>query len=112
MEKERLTNEKLRQKSKSQFDLVNYAIRMAEYFIKSGKEPQFHSGLKNPALQVLAEIASNKGQLEEIPELIIEVDEEEISPKHSVNGREQKENHSSYSKTGDRKKAKSRLDTW
>lgn len=111
MEKERLTNEQLRQKSKSQFDLVNYAIKLAEYFIRSGHEPSYHSGLKNPALQVLAEIASNKGELEEIPEIIIEEEEvEEISYKANVNGKEHRE--SASPKGGEKKKAKSRLDTW
>lgn len=109
MEKERLTNEKLRQKSKSQFELVNYAIKLAEHFIKSGREPQVHSGLKNPALQVLAEIAANQDCLEDLPEIVYE---EEMPTKYGVNGREPKEPPSAYTKGNDRKKSKSRIDSW
>lgn len=36
--KDRLTNEALKSLYKSNFDLTNYAIKLGEYLIKSGKE--------------------------------------------------------------------------
>ena len=36
--KEHLTNEKLKKLFKNNFDLASYAIRLAEYYIRSGHE--------------------------------------------------------------------------
>lgn len=108
MEKESLTNEQLRLKCKSQFELVNYAIRLAEHFIKSGREPSPSSGTKNLSLQILAEIADVKNNLEKLPEFVPEYQEEE---KLSVNNREPKETFHS-SPRSERKRLKARADTW
>lgn len=65
--KDNLTNEKLKKKFISQFDLVNYAIQLAENMIKVGREPRVKTDLQNRAAQVLAEIAQNKDQFVEVP---------------------------------------------
>jgi hypothetical protein len=49
-----LTNEQLNGLADSQFDLVNRAIRIAEYLIKSGKEARWPG---NIAFEVLKKIA-------------------------------------------------------
>ena len=38
MQKEQLTNEALKKQFKNSFDLANYAINVARYFIKAGQE--------------------------------------------------------------------------
>ena len=62
------TNEKLSKKFVSQFDLVNYAIRLAENMIKTGRDPRVRTDSQNRSLQILAEIAQDKDQFDEIPE--------------------------------------------
>ena len=64
--KECLTNEKIRKKFNSQFELVNYAIRLAENMIKSGREPRVKIDSKNRALQILSEILNNKDRFDDI----------------------------------------------
>lgn len=71
-EKIPLTNEKFKDKFKSQFDLVNYAIKLADNMIKTGREGRVRTETNNPALQVLAEIAANKDQFDDIVEIISE----------------------------------------
>lgn len=61
-----LTTEKIKQKFKSQFELVSYAIRLAENMIRSGREPRVKTDIQNKAIQVLAEIACGKDQFDEI----------------------------------------------
>ena len=63
-----LTNEKINKKFNSQFELVNYAIKLAENMILSGREARVKTDSQNHALQVVAEISCNKDQLEEILE--------------------------------------------
>lgn len=61
MEKrESLTNEKLKAKFISQFELVNYAIRLAENMIHSGRGPRVRLDTDNVAQQVVAEIQAGK----------------------------------------------------
>jgi hypothetical protein len=67
--RDRLTNEELSKKCKNQFELVNYAIRLAENIIKTGREPQPGNDAQNRAVQVLDEIRSGTDHLEEIPEV-------------------------------------------
>ena len=76
MEKEGLTNEKLRKKFKSQFDLVGYAIRLADNMIMTGRGPRVRTETQNPAMQVLAEIAADKDQFDVILEKAPRQDEE------------------------------------
>lgn len=66
MEKENLTNEKLRNKFANQFELVSYAIRLADNMIKTGRTPRVQIGSQNACLNVLAEIAQGKDVLEEL----------------------------------------------
>jgi DNA-directed RNA polymerase omega subunit len=59
-----LTNEALAKKFKSNFDLVNYAIKVAENMIHTGREPRVKSDTQNRTLWVLEEI--NQDKVEEI----------------------------------------------
>lgn len=60
------TNESLRKKFKSQFELVRYAISLAENMIITGREPRIKTDLQNRAMQVLAEIGAGKDQFEPV----------------------------------------------
>lgn len=62
-----LTSEEISKKFKNQFDFVNYAIRLAENMIQTGRGPRVVSRTENPALQVLEEILAGKDKFEEIP---------------------------------------------
>jgi DNA-directed RNA polymerase subunit K/omega len=66
------TSDQLLKKFGSQFELVNYAIRLAENMIRSGKEPHLIGDAQNIALQVIAAIASNTDRFEEITETVVE----------------------------------------
>lgn len=65
---EHLTNERLRNIFDNQFELVNYAIRLAEYFIKSGKEPFAYQTNQNLATKILRIIEKGKHRYREIPD--------------------------------------------
>lgn len=71
--KETITNEKIRKKFKNQFDLVNYAIKLAENMIKSGRDARVKVESQNRASQLLAEITVGKDQFDVIPEVAVEV---------------------------------------
>ncbi len=62
-----ITNEKLLKKFKSQFELVNYAIKLAENMIKTGRDPRVKTEAQNRALQVVVEIEYDKDSFYEIP---------------------------------------------
>lgn len=102
-----LTNELLKSRFKNQFDLVNYAIKLADNLIKTGRPPRVKLAIENPALQVLAELEEGKDKLEEIHEedkLDAHVAAPEISVKEykkDING---KETGKSGSKHSERKK--------
>lgn len=66
MEKESLTNEKLLNKFTNQFELVNYAIKLAENMIHTGRAPRVRTDTQNSSLNVLAELTAGKDVLEEI----------------------------------------------
>jgi DNA-directed RNA polymerase subunit omega len=72
--KEGYTNEKILKKFKNQFELVNYAIKQADYLIRSGRAPRVQSEIQNPAVIVVKEIDAGKDKLEDsiIEEKIIE----------------------------------------
>lgn len=56
-----LTNEGImKRRERSTFDLVNYAIKVAENMIHSGREPVVRTHSQNIPMYVLAEIANNK----------------------------------------------------
>lgn len=89
MDKVDLTNEKLSKKFVNQFELVNYAIRLADNMIKSGRAPRVKVDVDNPVIQVLAEIEQGKDYLEEIADIVQpEIKKEEPSYKMDLNGKE------------------------
>lgn len=61
-----LTNEEFRNKFKNNFDLVNYAIKLAENMVKSGRDPRVKSEVQNRAMLILEEIREGKDQFDEI----------------------------------------------
>ena len=63
-----LTNEVLAKKFKNNFELVNYAIKLAEIMIKTGRDARVKSDSQNRALLVLAEISEGKDLFDVIPE--------------------------------------------
>src|SRR5271156_4038182 len=95
-----LTNEKISKKFTSQFELVNYAIRLAENMILSGRDARVKTDSQNHALQVIAEINCNKDQFEVLP-----IDEAESEDKNVAfgSGLEEKKNHSFSEKKKARK---------
>lgn len=76
-QKESLTNEFVKKKFKSQFDLVNYAIRLSEQMIRSGRAPSTTTDSENAAVIIIEEIVEGKDKLEEISlkEAAIEIQE-------------------------------------
>lgn len=61
-----LTNEALRGKFQSSFELVNYAIRLAENMVRTGRAPRVQTDVENPAVQILEEISAGKDRFEDI----------------------------------------------
>lgn len=55
-----LTNEELLKQYKNQFDLVRYAIQLAENAIHSGRDIDVDTDSENLAFKILAEIATHK----------------------------------------------------
>lgn len=110
-----LTNEKVCKKFRSQFDLVNYAIRLAENMIKTGRDSRVKIDSQNRALQVLSEIVNDKDQFDEIPEAevaeVVETRRYERNDRNDRNSDKHYERHeetrpSSGGKNADRKKAR------
>lgn len=66
-----LTNEMLLKKFKSQFELVNYAIRLAANMIYTGRDSRAKLDTTNKAMLILAEIATGKDQFDDIPEEVM-----------------------------------------
>lgn len=64
--KEPLTNESLIRKFKSQFELVNYAIRLADQMIRSGRSPRVRLDNQNSSVIIIEEIHQGKDVLEDI----------------------------------------------
>lgn len=65
-----ITNEALRKKFKNQFELVSYAINLAENMIMTGRDPRVRIDTQNRAMQVLAEIFEGKDFLDPIVEQV------------------------------------------
>lgn len=61
-----LTNEDVASKFKSNFELVNYAIRLAENMIRTGRDARVKSEIQNRAMLILEEIQEGKDQFDEI----------------------------------------------
>ena len=56
----------MRNKFKSNFDLVNYAISLAENMIKTGRDARVKSDVQNRAMLILEEIREGKDHFDEI----------------------------------------------
>ena len=63
--KDSLTNEIISKRFENQFDLVNYAIGIAQEMIHSGRGPRVKTDTENPALQVIEEIIAGKDIFED-----------------------------------------------
>lgn len=86
--KERLTNEKLLNKFNNQFELVNYAIKLAENMIRTGRAPRVRTETQNSSLNVLAELSAGKDVLEEITYTEVVANDEEVAHVFSSHGKE------------------------
>lgn len=64
--KDQLTNEKISKRFTSQFELVNYAIKLAENMIITGRDPRVRIDTQNRSLQVVSEIYCNKDWIDQI----------------------------------------------
>jgi hypothetical protein len=60
------TNEELSKKFKNNFDLVNYAISLADNMIQTGRETRVKCDTQNRAMLILEEIQQGKDQFDEI----------------------------------------------
>jgi hypothetical protein len=92
--KEQLTNEKISKRFISQFELVNYAIKLAENMIDTGRDPRVKVDTQNRSLQILCEILSNKDRMDEIVSVAVTEIEEPV--RH--------EEHRSSEKVSEKKK--------
>lgn len=82
---DQITNEELRKRFKNQFELVNYAIKIAENLITTGRAPRVEVDIQNPVIQALKEISSGKDLLDSVLEgeeedetIEMEIDSEEL----------------------------------
>lgn len=102
--KDNFTNEKLSKKFVSQFDLVNYAIRLAENMIKTGRDPRVNIGNQNRSMQILAEIAQDKDFFDEI------IDEptsfEDNNQRNNHQNNEKSVNFSTHQKGSEKKRVR------
>lgn len=98
--KDYLTNEKIRKKFGNQFDLVNYAIKLAENMILTGRDPRVKTDSQNRSLQVLTEILNGKDHLDDLT-LEFPDDEEEVG---NLNGSQKEEPEAPPAKSTERKK--------
>lgn len=102
--KEQLTNEKIRKKFASQFDLVNYAIRLAENMIYTGRDARVKIDSQNRSLQVLTEILNDKDRFDEIK--VVEADTQEADYRRHEEG-----SNRTSEKGSERKKSRSSKET-
>lgn len=66
--KQTLTNEELRDRFSNQFELVNYAIGLAENMIYSGRDSRVKTDVQNRAYQILEEVKAGVDKLDDIVE--------------------------------------------
>lgn len=83
--KEFLTNEKIKSKFTSQFDLVNYAISLAANMIMSGRDCRVKIDSQNRAMQILSEIFQEKDSFDDI--IVDETAEQKYNFDNSQNNR-------------------------
>ena len=105
--KDSLTNEKILKKFKSQFELVNYAILLAENMIKSGRDSRVKTDGQNKAMQIVAEIATGKDQFDDIPEVIavVETHTDSRSLNHTKHSTRDRDNDS-FGKSSEKKRGR------
>lgn len=70
-----LTNEKLKQKFESPFELVGYAISLVGNMVHSGRAPRVRINNENLAVLALQEILEGKDVLESIPDEVPLIEE-------------------------------------
>lgn len=70
---ETLTNEKIKGKFESPFELVGYAIALVTNMVLSGRAPMVKTTVENPAVIALDEIAQGKDVIKEIPQPPVQV---------------------------------------
>lgn len=100
---EDLTNETVKKKFKSQFELVGHAIKLAENMIKTGRGPRVKSDSQNVAIHVLDEIKCGLDKFEDIPKEVKQV--VEVSYTKPVEKRDSGKNESN-TKTAERKRTR------
>ena len=84
--KETLTNEVIRKKFVSQFELVNYAIRLAENMIRTGRDSDSRlTGGDNVALHVISDITEGRDKLVDLTVNAADSDSHETKG-HTTNG--------------------------
>lgn len=101
--KDQLTNEKIRKKFENQFDLVNYAIKLAENMILTGRDPRVKTDSYNRSLHVLSEIIHDKDRFDEIITTDFETAEnasekEEVSIAVEEKSKERKKSRKAFAK--------------
>lgn len=64
--KSQLTNEDVTKKFKSSFELVNYAIKLAENMIRTGRDSRVKSDVQNRAMLILEEIHQGKDLFDDL----------------------------------------------
>jgi len=82
--KDRITTEDLRKKFKNQFDLVNYAIKLAENMILTGRAARVEIDAESRALQILEEISAGKDMFDEVPALVERQFDDRHTEHHNV----------------------------
>lgn len=88
-----ITNEYLvSDRFKNQFELVNYAIKLAENIIKTGREPRVAVDVQNYANQVLVEIETGNDIIIEVPIAQEEVAVAVMAPKKMSDEEEPRKN--------------------
>ncbi len=70
-QKKNLTNEKMGEKFKSQFELVDHAIKVVNNLVKSGRAPRIKIEIQNPAVIALEEINQGRDVFEDIPVMTV-----------------------------------------
>lgn len=99
--KKPLTNESIKSKFKSQFELVNYAIKLAEQMIHSGRVPHISTDNQNPAVVIIEEIEVGKDKMLDV----LPVSKEVIAEPEHVTAASLQES-ANFSKPKEKKKAR------
>ncbi len=102
------TNEELSKKFKNNFDLVNYAISLAENMIQSGREPRVRRpDMQNRAMLILEEIKEGKDVFVEIPEEGVKAQEFHEKPHHERSYEKDRDRDRGRDRDRDREKKRS-----